>query len=290
MGRHRHRGSGTRLGKAEQVARVRNASGRRLPADCSFAVSDPIAPAFPRLILRSDVQGVESLRVAGETGLERLLLVGVRRPPSKLARKRPSSSANRSPWSRNTLHGCDSAAFVCADSIYWWRPCDARRGLVSEQNPKSYRTTTVALSTTGRAKPARCNSAPSSRTSTNGATRGEEFRLRSRSRRRWLRVAPTNCLRRQASRETSHPASGAANLDQGSRQVVDNCSASADTTRPSDALANGNTLVRRYSQGRPAVGGGRVNRGRHDRPTFPLAASTWRTASVGVPRSTATSN
>ena len=93
-------GQAARLGKAEQVARVRNASGRRT-ADCSsdgpaLTHRSGFSPADISVVFRAS----ESRRVA-EPGLSGFCWLSWGAHPdnqmiSKLARKRPSSSANRS--------------------------------------------------------------------------------------------------------------------------------------------------------------------------------------------------
>src|SRR6185437_15203086 len=148
-----------------------------------------------------------------------------------------------------------------------------------------------SLSTTGSAKPARCNNAPKSRMSAKGAMRGEIPPSRSLS-------AAANASRNSAS--VSPPARAARNNPSGLRarrictsapgRSLTNCSASADTTRSSAPSANGrissSTATRANVASRRSAAGSAAM----IVATLALAAMARRTASVGVPRSTARAN
>ena len=150
-----------------------------------------------------------------------------------------------------------------------------------------------SISVTGSAKPARCNSAPRSRRSANGATRGEAPPSIS------LSAAAKDC---RSSVSVSPPISAARNNPSGlsARRIctstpgrsLTNCNASAETTRSNAASRNGSASSSADNSGRRRA----CLRRRHrigaprSSPTEPRRASAARTASPGVPRSSARSN
>ena len=154
-----------------------------------------------------------------------------------------------------------------------------------------------STSVTGSAKPARCSSAPISRTSAKGATRrrGAALDLRlSRSECTLAQLGRGIAAERAPQKKQAVGLQRAADLDQRARQIVDELQrqrrhheierAVGETAAPPRRRRR---VKERYGQVRAAVAGGSAAT---MIPTLPLAASTRRTASVGVPRSTARSN